>query len=259
MQTKVAKGIAAYLSKELNAEVSIGFVEIHFVNKLLMRDFYLEDQNGDSLIFAKELLIEIDDYSLENKTLNINNIVLNEALFSMQKGQGKDSYNLDFIADYFASTDQEQNSSFGIDIKTIKVVNSELRINDWNEAIKPYGIDYAHLHLSKINLELSNFSNSQNFLIADIDELSFSERSGFNLTSMSTGARYSKKQILLDELQIVTPQSEIITKLLSFNYDEVGDFNQFVEKVNMSGKFRKSTVGTKDLSYFVPFFEGLED
>jgi len=259
MQTKVAKGIAAYLSNELNAQVSVGFVEIQFVNKLLLRDFYLEDQNGDSLIFAKELLIEIDDYSLENKTLIINNIVLNDALFSMQKSQGQDRYNLDFLTDYFASTDQEQNSSFGIDVKTIKVVNSEFRINDWNEAIKPYGIDYAHLHLSRINLEISNFSNSQNFLMADIDELSFSERSGFNLASMSTGARYSKKQILLDELQIVTPQSEIVTKLLSFNYDEVGDFKQFVEKVNMSGKFRKSTVGTKDLSYFVPFFEGLED
>ena len=50
-------------------------------NKLVIHDFYLEDQFGDSLAFFGELEANISDYDLNERRLKINSIVLNDAWY----------------------------------------------------------------------------------------------------------------------------------------------------------------------------------
>ena len=53
VQTFVAQQMSSYLSKELNTNIQIGLVDIDFFNELILKEFLVEDQQDDSLIYLK--------------------------------------------------------------------------------------------------------------------------------------------------------------------------------------------------------------
>ena len=69
VQTKAAQVLVSYMSNELNTQGSIGYLEVKWPNKLVIHDFYLEDQFGDSLAFFGELEANISDYDLNERRL----------------------------------------------------------------------------------------------------------------------------------------------------------------------------------------------
>lgn len=259
VQTKVAQAIASYLSDELNAKVTIGEVTIEFFDELTFKDLYIEDHKGDTLLCSKEVYVKVKDYDLDKRTIDFGSITLNKALFFMKKYEGEDHTNLTFLVDYFASEEPSDDPAFVITAEQIRVLNSEFRYEDFNQERKTFGMDYNHLRIANVNANFLNFSNSENFITAKIDELSLSDQSGFTLNSLTADARYSGKQIMLDDLKIITPHSDINTNHLSMNYDDMSAFGQFVDEVQLSADLNQSKIHTKDLGYFADFFEGLEE
>ncbi|MFT7612238.1 MAG: hypothetical protein ACI9J3_001192 [Parvicellaceae bacterium] len=223
------------------------------------KDLYIEDHHGDTLLYAKEVYVKIKDYDLNKRTIDFSSITLNKALFFMKKYEGEDHTNLTFLIEYFASKEPSEDPAFDISAESMKVFDSEFRYEDFNQVRKSYGMDYSHLRIANVNAEFVNFSKTENFITAKIDELSLNDQSGFTLNSLTADARYSGKQLMLDDLKIITPHSDINTNHLSMSYDDLSDFNQFSDNVHLSADLNHSKVHTKDLGYFVDFFEGLEE
>lgn len=259
VQTKAAQVLVSYMSNELNTHGSIGYLEVKWPNKLVIHDFYLEDQFGDSLAFFGELEANISDYDLNERRLKINSIVLNDALVSLHKNEGEQEFNLAFIVNYFSSSDSTGSKDFDIAINKVSIRNSEFRFYDSNNDVVPYGVDYSHLKLKRINLELANFNSGADGIMASIDQLSFSERSGFELDSLSTAVLFSDRAILLDTFRLASPNTRMVADELALRYDSLSDLNQFAEKVNISAKIQNSTLGTLDLSYFAPLYKDQKD
>ncbi|MFT5166816.1 MAG: autotransporter translocation and assembly factor TamB, partial [Saprospiraceae bacterium] len=58
VQNYLIQKITTYLSTELNTEVYIKRIDIDFFDKLVLEEFYLEDQQGDTLLYSKELKVD---------------------------------------------------------------------------------------------------------------------------------------------------------------------------------------------------------
>src|SRR5690606_3777912 len=76
VQTYLTQKIAAKLSKELNTTVSIEAVDIDFFNSLVLEGLYMEDLQGDTLIYAQSFVAQISNFDLENKYLRISELAL---------------------------------------------------------------------------------------------------------------------------------------------------------------------------------------
>ena len=109
-QTWAAKKLTTKLSTDLNAEVSIGQLDIDFFNKLLLKDFFIEDQKGDTLLYSRELNAELSAnlISILNNKYDIDDIYLKDAIFNLRKEKGAKENNLQFIID--ALRRQDENS-----------------------------------------------------------------------------------------------------------------------------------------------------
>ena len=132
------------------------------------------------------------------------------------------------------------------------------RFWDENKTIIPYGVDYQHLLLKNVNGDIQEILFKNDSLSADINELLLSDRSGFELKSLSGGLKLNSQEFSLNQMNLQSSETDLHGDL-SFLFKEFSDLNDFVKKVKLKSNFTTSTLSGKDLSYFVPVLEGVKE
>lgn len=338
-QTFLAQRATTLLSNTLQTKVSVEKVEISFFNKADFVNFYMEDYNHDTLIYAKELKISFGLFQLLNKKVQIKSVMLDHGILHLHRDSTGQILNIAQVFDKLKSNKAQpvktkEGVSWDIDldefnlngtdfryndekthldikillptcniamnnmdlkknivwIKSLKIdkaniafdlakrpkapddtasafhfllngpvvkfdelaiSNSTFRLDDHNnDTILPAGTDFKHLLVSDINLKATKGSVIADTVIAEIKWLKAKERSGFILSDLTTKARVSTNEIVLDKLHIKTPHSEI-KNFLSFRYNGFADFKEFLNNVRLSAKLDNSKLSVKDLNYFV--------
>ncbi|MEM9918621.1 MAG: translocation/assembly module TamB domain-containing protein [Bacteroidota bacterium] len=91
-----------FLSEELNTEIEVGHIDIDFFNKLVLEDFFLADQRGDTLLYSRELKTSLSANLLGilGGELDIDDIYLEDAIVHIQRDSNQRQNNFAFILDY---------------------------------------------------------------------------------------------------------------------------------------------------------------
>jgi hypothetical protein len=133
IQSKSANYLTSYLSKELDTKVSVSRVSLGFFNQILLRDFYLEDLKGDTLVYAGNLKVNHSGlYQLIIKQFKVEALYLDNATVNLSKMEGEEENNLAFVLQYF-----------GLD-------ESKRR----DKKSKPVAINLRHLYFNNIIFKL---------------------------------------------------------------------------------------------------------
>jgi translocation-and-assembly-module (TAM) inner membrane subunit TamB-like protein len=113
IQNYIVQKVTTYLSSELNTNVYLKRIDIEFFDKLVLEEFYLEDQNGDTLLYSKELKANFKTNLLElfSKELQVDNIYLSNARFNLVRDSSAAYNNLKFISDFFKSDTPKKKKS----------------------------------------------------------------------------------------------------------------------------------------------------
>lgn len=259
VQIYAAKKTALYLSQKLHTRVEIGSIDIDFLKKLVFKDLYVEDLHHDTLLYSKELKLDISNINFKHRKINIYNVVLFSTKTSLVKYKKEDGLNFQFILDAFSSGDTTQQSDFqpwDIKIREITLLNSDFTYRNEQDTVKTSGINYSDLHAREINTRFADIRIVQDTIHATIDYLSAKEHSGFVLQNLSSYAKISPIGIQLNDLKIKTKESTIATDL-TFKYKRYSDFNDFVNQVSFKADFDHSVLEMSDISYFAPALKGL--
>ena len=211
VQVFVAKKAAVYLSDKLHTRVEIGSIDIEFFKKVVLEDVYIEDLHHDTLLYSKELKLDISRINIEKSKIDVNKIILVDTKFALVKYKTDKDLNLQFIIDAFDTgdtTNKNPSPSWGIRVRKITLLNADFTYRDEDDTVKSSGINYYDLHASKINGRLADIRIVEDTISAAIDYLTAVEKSGFNLESFSAYAKVSPVGIQLDELKIKTEKIE---------------------------------------------------
>lgn len=133
VQNWLAQRATAFLSSELNAKVEIGYVELEFFNKAILKDVYIEDQLGDTLLSAKELRAYIDLISVTQNHININRVELRDAYVNYQRVANEKDFNLYFLLNYFAGSKKEKDPNkkgLKLSITEARLLNTKVHYMD---------------------------------------------------------------------------------------------------------------------------------
>lgn len=105
VQNYLVQEITTRLSSDLNTEVSIKGVDIEFFDKLILEEFYLEDQKGDTLLYSQELKADFKTSMIQlfSKELEVDNIYLTNAQVNIVRDSSEQYNRLQFLIDYFKS------------------------------------------------------------------------------------------------------------------------------------------------------------
>ena len=250
IQNALASKITNYLSDKLKTHVSVKNVKFDFFNRLVMNDFYLEDQRKDTLLYSKKLTIAIDVISFRKRIIRIDELQFYQPYIHFFSDSLK-NLNLNFIINQLFGSHDTTKRKWEILFNDISFGNGRFCYEQEIKKPVKYGIDFSNVKISELYLRVKNLHIEKDTVIFKINWLSFKEKSGFEILNLSALMSMSKKHIHYKNLRILTEKSNIFATNLNFDFPSFKNFPAFLIHANLNSTFRKSKVSFEDLSYFL--------
>ncbi|MEO7047447.1 MAG: hypothetical protein ABI091_19240 [Ferruginibacter sp.] len=192
---------------------------------------------------------------------NISKIALTNGLFSIGQKIGKaDSLFLDSSSISFAqpkklatpdstiSTTASQPWLF--QAKNFNVINTQIKYDDNNVAAKE-GLDFSHLDIKKLNAAISGFRFSKDTTKANVSQLAFNDKSGFELDTTHVNFIFTDTLLAANEIYIKTPRS-LIQKSFQLTFDSVAAIKTAPQNALVSAELNNSTIDFNELYILMP-------
>ncbi|MBC7438606.1 MAG: translocation/assembly module TamB, partial [Flavobacterium sp.] len=242
VQTKIGSYVTEKLNKTYKTDIKIEQVSITIFGGIKLKKVMIKDHHKDTLIYANRIKTNILSFKkLYNGDLYFGDIRIDGLLFSLKTYKGEKDTNINKFISLFDSG-KPSTRPFLLDAKNAYLTNSHFRIMDENlKAPK-------NLDLTKIDASLSNFKIYGPDVTTKINLMSFKDHRGLNVENLSSVFTYTKKNILLKDLEIKTKHSFFNGNVgLYYNREDFVDFNN---KVKFDVQIDESVLATNDIRYF---------
>jgi hypothetical protein len=186
VQTYITRQVTQNLEKQWDTRVDVGRVNLTFFETVLVEDIYVEDQTGDTLLYAHQLKVDIGLFALFNQRLILDEIALENAYINLYRHADSLRFNYEFIAEHYAQSDtttveEDTSGGFDFDLKQVRLENIRFNFIDDSARMElrveaPYflsefetlGLDEEHLRIDNVSLrELDVFFHQPTLATAD--------------------------------------------------------------------------------------------
>jgi len=259
IQTTIAKFIAHELSTQLQAKVSVGFVDYRPFNSIAIENLYIEDQHKDTLLYTKSIKASFSLWKIMQGNLSIHAIELDNLKGNVMINRRGVS-NFDFIIQALKQPKKDTTSHFECHINKIKLNNSELSYTNkrhFQPGLKNT-LNFNQLKFNNINTEISIEVLNKDSMYAHISDFSAVEKCGFKIDNFKTAVQVNKTKTVISFLELELPNSFLQMKEVEFKYKSLSDFANFINKVKFKLPIQSSYFAFDDLKYFAPTINGID-
>ncbi|MBI1837445.1 MAG: translocation/assembly module TamB domain-containing protein [Flavobacteriia bacterium] len=259
VQSYLAKIATDFLSKELKTTFRIDQVSIIFLDKVALDGVLVKDQKNDTLAYIPRMYVTLDELNLKDNKVILDKIAIEKGVIKLNRDKKTGDYNYWFITDYFGSS-QKKKSGKAIDmhLNEINIEDVSFYYDDNRKYYSSFGLDYDHIHLKHVTINARHITVIDDVIRANITKIAAIDKSGFVLNSFSTYCKISKKGVLMENLSIRTPYSNVIAPKMNLLMNRYQCFYSFEDSVTFDSKIKTSSISLKDISYFATALEGME-
>lgn len=261
MQTYLAGIATNYLSDKLKTRVQIKGVNIEFFNKLVLEGVYIEDQKKDTLLNADKIKLLVKILDLENLNIQIKETKLIGTTIKLTKYKGDKFWNYKFIEEAFAvkkdTAVKDSAQAMHFFCHNFYLENTRFLYSNYNyEHSDSDIVDFDYIAINGLNGHFENIQLYEDSVTCYLENISFKEKSGFGVRSLSSNVVIASNKMHFDSLKLFSNNSEV-NGLLEFNYNNIDDFDDFINKVTLTANFNNSFLNLKDISHFSSELRGI--
>ncbi len=238
VQNGLADMAVKKLEEKLHTTVSLGQVRIIIPNSVTVKDLYLEDQRGDTLLDAGMIKVHVGLFGLLKKRIDIRLIDLQNITGKLSRPEGDSAFNYSFIPEAFSSgnTSRPDTSGPGTSFRVGRVKLSHIRFQ-YNDhltgnkvqamigefsvrfrkfSLKPTIIGVGRMQLNNSNARLVLSGGSSSESSGGMPEISLHNdlelhNVGFHMEDQSSGQRIDLRHV---DLQVDPDQVELKDHIL---------------------------------------------
>ncbi|MCF0073670.1 translocation/assembly module TamB domain-containing protein [Dyadobacter sp. CY261] len=138
-----------------------------------------------------------------------------------------------------------------VKVGEIKLENNDVRYDDFNSPAVPKGLDYAHLNIKDLNVDLQEFLFSSENIAGALKSASFKDKSGFRLDAFRTNFAYGDHETYLRNLYLKTPNT-LLRDELSLRYKNLDQLTNDIGKVKLKLRLTDSRIAFADILLLAP-------
>ena len=247
---------AVWAGDYLGTTVKVGHITVGLLNRVAVRDFYVADWDGDTLLYVKRA----DAYFGSLSSLAKKNLVINYG--NVQGGKfvvretDRGTFAVKEITDQLVALRKGKKSEFRLDIHSLKGSDIDFmlyRNDDHNEV----GVDYSDMRLLGIETHINDFYVENSAVGGDIQSLSFTERSGFKLDNLLGYFYVYEGKVEVKNARLQTASSDINLDnflLDGVNWDKYKE--DFIKNIPIICSISDSRISSEDVGYFAPTIWG---
>ncbi|KAA9345853.1 AsmA family protein [Adhaeribacter soli] len=158
VQQLAAENAAAYLSGKLQADVRVGRFTTDWKNSLVLKDFYLEDQQGDTLIYAGRLGLDLDMFGLFFGKVKVRDLRVDNGFLNIRSTLPDSAYNFGHLTKMVAHGPEkpvDTAATSTLALKFLTLTNFRVHVRD-----EVMGI-YGKAKLGTLHVQLDQFDPSR--------------------------------------------------------------------------------------------------
>ena len=257
-QSFLAHKVVNYLSDELNTKIEIKGIEIILFDKLSLNGVLILDMKKDTLLTAESILLTLDDFDLAKNSFDIEKVEFKKGSIYLNRTKKNGAFNYAFLVDYFSSNKKKTKSKkIELSAKNISLSDFSFRFDDFRVKSQKYGVDFAHLHLKNIEVNLCDLALQGETIKLQIQDFKCNEKSGFNLGELRAGLMIGPKGIFLKKFHLISNETNLSASKLNLLFRNWSAFSSFSDSVIFDVEINPSILSFKDISYFATDLEGM--
>lgn len=258
VQEKIASEAEKELSARLNVPVTVGKVDIEWLNRLVLGDVSIDDQNGQKLFEADHISAGFKIWPLLHGQWVFTTVRLFGFSLNIERETPDSPLNLQFVMDAFASKDTLSKTSIDLKINSIIIRRGRLRYDVLNIPFPDNRFSTGHIHLEDINGKIILPSLHAPTFSVEIHKLSMKERSGFRLNKLSAFVTGNQDSVTVRQLKILLPQTQLHIAGVSVQ-SSIDRLVKGQTEAPVAIQIAPSKISLSDLSAFVPAFQNASE
>lgn len=211
--------VADAVSGKLGTKVSVGRVDLGFINRLIIDDVYVLDQKGERMLRVARLSAKVDPIALIEGRISLTSAQFFGLQASLYQERPDLSPNYQFVLDSLASKDNTKSPSrLDLQIGSVIIRHGAVSYRRRYKAPTPGRISFSDLSFSNISghLILNRLTNDS--LDLKVKKFSFDEKSGLKLKSLSLHVQASDRALRLSQFRMELPHSVLALGDLTASY-----------------------------------------
>ena len=244
VQTKIAHYATDKLNKDYGTNINIDEVTITFFGGVKLKKVLILDHHDDTLIYSQRIKTSVLDFNklLDGKLL-FGDLRLDQFYLQIKNYKGEKDTNLDLFVDAF-DDGKPGSGKFLMKSKNVYLKNSRFVMLDYNRAI-PKDVDFT-----KIDAHLKDFQIKGPNVTTNINAMSLNDHRGVQVDNLAADFTYTKKNIILNKLEITTKESFLKGNVVLKYSKENKDFSDFNNRVKFDVTLDSATLATNDIRHF---------
>jgi hypothetical protein len=244
VQTKIAHYATDKLNKDYGTNINIDEVAITFFGGVKLKKVLILDHHNDTLIYSQRIKTSILDFNklLDGKLL-FGDLQLDQFYLQIKNYKGEKDTNLDLFVEAF-DDGKPGSGKFLMKSKNVYLKNSRFVMLDYNRTI-PKDVDFT-----KIDAHLKDFQIKGPNVTTNINAMSLNDHRGVQVDNLAADFTYTKKNIILNKLEITTKESFLKGDVVLKYSKENKDFSDFNNRVKFDVTLDSATLATNDIRHF---------
>ncbi len=256
MQTFVANHAAEWMSHKLGTTVKIEGFSLKFFLDLELNNIEIQDKRDNTFIKIKSLTLDLQRFNYRNKSLQLKKIIIDQAEIGLYKYHTS-GFNYSDLIRTFSNPDTINSTidSSAIHFPQMNLLCNSLEVNNtrfiYNNETRSVrsGFDWNHMDLYVDRLLLTDFHLLHDTIIASIDSMRISDKSGLSTENLSGYFRLSPQFFSGNNVHITTKRSSLSMDY-KFEFKNWQDWNNFENRISIRADIGQSRVNLADIGYF---------
>ena len=151
--------VVSYLEDKLKTPVEVNRIQIGFPKDVILEGVYFQDQEKDTLLAGKKIIVNLDMYGLFHNKVEINAIELEGIVAHINRNK-ENKFNFDYIVEAFKSPKKQVDDSAPMEfsLDKIELNNVRLRFNDiYNNNDLKLDLNHLKSRIKIFDLKKMNF------------------------------------------------------------------------------------------------------
>ena len=257
VQQSVGSKVSSFLSEALGTSVSIGRVDLGFLDRIIIDDVSILDQHNQPMLFVARLSAKVDILPLTQGRISISSAQLFGAHARLWQQNAQSKPNFQFVIDSLASKDTLSHSPLNLRINSLIIRRSSMTFDRKDIATTAGQFNPMHLHINDLSAHINLWALTDDSLSVNVKRLSLKEASGLDISRLSFRFGAGKTKAFLKDFKLKMPSSDLEIDTLTAYY-QLNEKGLVSGSLAYSGEINNTIVTPSDLRCFIPSLKNFQ-
>ncbi len=248
VQREIGSKTAELLSETLGTEVKVGRIDLGFLNRLIIDDVVVYDQQHKILLKAARVTAKVDPTSFILGKISISSAQIFGAKAHLSRKDAESPTNFQFILDALASNDTTSNRPLDLRVNSFIMRNSSISYDQWDVPSTPGKFNPQHLNVLNISAHVILKVLREDSINVNVKRLTFLEQSGINVRRLALRFAAGNQNGELQDFHLQLPETDIHIDSLVATYNR----RQFQESLRFQGGIDNTSITPSDFRGLIP-------